>query len=72
MSHREERGIAERARKRTGMSALEKREAISQYLGTLAKATRIAPSAGAKMLAEVWEAKRRLDWGCTALVTVKA
>jgi len=72
MSHKEERSIAERARGRTCMNALAKREAISKYLGTLAKATRIAPSAGARMLADVWEAKRRLDWGCTALVTVKA
>jgi len=71
MSTREERGIAERNRRRASMGALEKREAIDRYSGLLHRAGRVVPSVGAKMLAEIWAAKQRLDWGCTPMVTVR-
>jgi len=53
------------------MDPLEKREAIERFSGLLHRAGRVAPSVGAKMLAEIWAAKRRLDWGCTPMVTVR-
>lgn len=68
MSKVEERKIAYDFRQRSSLAAHSKRAAIGQLAASMSAASHRAVAEAARLLPEIWEARRRLDWGCLPVV----
>ncbi len=68
MSHHEERFIAEKWRRRSGLRPVEKRQTIEALDDLSARLAHFAPALAALYLNDVWSLRQRLDWGCSPVV----
>lgn len=68
MSRTEERAVATQWRKRTTMPPTEKRETIEALSRLDSRLRHFDPALAATYLADIWSSRRRLDWGCAAVV----
>jgi hypothetical protein len=69
MSRTEEKAIVEKWQKRTSMSPVEKRETIVAVSRLESRLRHFDPALAATYLADLWVRRRRLDWGCAAVVS---
>ena len=69
MSHAEERVVVEKWRRRTSMPPVEKRETIEAVSRLNSRLKHFSPALAASYLADLWASRRRLDWGCSPVVS---
>ena len=68
MSRYEERQIVNVYRRRSVMDPRAKRDIIAKLAEEGARLAHYAPALAALALPDLWAARRRLDWGCRAVV----